>query len=554
MVIKATILGCYLGGLFLVGWWVRSRWSASPENYFLADRTLGPVVFLATMAATNFSAFTVFGASGAGYRDGYAFYPLVGFGTGFMALTFWIVGRRARSLGRLKGAVTPPELVRAAYENRLVSTLFALVLIVFTIPYLALQPIAAGYALHELFGWDQLYGAGLITLVICAYTLRGGLRAVAWTDVFQGLVMFGVMALALVLIADQVHGMSRAGLRLFEEYPKLFSRPGAQDKYSISIWFSFIFLWFFCDPMFPQLFQRFMAARDERTLRRTMLWYPAVCSAVFLIPVTIGVLGRLNHPGLVGAEADRILPLMAADLGNQAFGALVITCGLAGLMSTMDSQLLTLSSIFSQDIFPLISKKQTRSAWPGRIFVVLLGGAGLALAINPPGTILAIAKVAFTGLAVLFPTVLFGLYPGWTSGPAAVASMVVGEGALVLNLAGIFPDFGFLSVVPIMVLTFGTYLGIAGAGRLRQGLKLVWPVSFLKSPFTWSFLFIFVLAMDWWQWGRTPYLIWGWPAWIFYFLFLSGLQTWIMARWTRPEPGPAAASETEGRIASSHVP
>jgi hypothetical protein len=52
------------------------------------------VVLLGTMVATNFSAFTVFGASGAGYRDGYAFFPIMGFGTGFMAITFWIIGRR----------------------------------------------------------------------------------------------------------------------------------------------------------------------------------------------------------------------------------------------------------------------------------------------------------------------------------------------------------------------------------------------------------------------------------------------------------------------------
>ncbi len=63
-------------------------------------------------------------------------------------------------------------------------------MIIFTIPYLALQPMAAGYALEELVGLPYLYGCVLVTAIILLYTLRGGLRAVAWTDLFQGLLMF----------------------------------------------------------------------------------------------------------------------------------------------------------------------------------------------------------------------------------------------------------------------------------------------------------------------------------------------------------------------------
>jgi len=109
-----------------------------------------------------------------------------------------------------------------------------------------------------------------------------------------------------------------------------------------------------------------------------MLLYPLICSAVFLLPVTIGVLGHLHHPDLVGKAADSILPLLAADMHSDLFGALVIACGLAALMSTMDSQLLTLSSIFSQDLYPFFRRGEVRSAWPGRVFVMVLAGTGLS--------------------------------------------------------------------------------------------------------------------------------------------------------------------------------
>jgi SSS family solute:Na+ symporter len=490
------------------------------------------VVFLATMAATNFSAFTVFGASGAGYRDGFAFFPIVGFGTGFMALTFWVIGRRAREVSHRYGALTPPELVRVTYGNRFLSTLFALVLIVYTIPYLALQPMAAGYALKELFGWDQAVGAGVVTLIICFYTFRGGLKAVAWTDVFQGLIMLSVMIIAVIVVADKHGGLGQAGATLMAAKPELFSRPGGQGTLTVSIWFSYIFLWFFCDPMFPQLFQRFMAARDDRTIRTTMLAYPLVCSLVFLLPVTIGVLGHLSHPDLQGQAADRILPLLAADMNSSLLGALVIACGLAALMSTMDSQLLTLSSIFSLDVYPLLSKRQAGSAWPGRLFVFVLAFVGYLLAINPPGTILTIAQQAFTGLAVLFPTVLFGLYPGWRSSWAASVSILSGQAALLLNLAGLLPTAGFLPVVPIMLVSFIAYLLTSAGQKLALGGTFFWPGTFFESPYTWSFGVILVLAHDWWRWGATTSLVFGIPAWVYYFLMLSLAQTLVMARWT----------------------
>ncbi|MEW6261959.1 MAG: sodium:solute symporter family protein [Thermodesulfobacteriota bacterium] len=533
MLVKISILGAYGLGLFLIGWWTRSHWRSDPVSYFLDNRGLGSLAFLCTMAATNFSAFTVFGVSGAGYRDGYAFYPIMGFGTGFMAITFWLIGRRVRELGRETGALTPPGLVRDLYHSPFLSFIFGLVCLVFTVPYLAMQPLAAGYALKGLLGLDQAWGVGLVTLVICIYTFQGGMKSVAWTDVFQGFIMLLVLALALVVAADQAGGLGSAGQRLLEKHPELFSRPGAQGVLTPQVWFSWMFLWFFCDPMFPQLFQRFLAARDNTAIRRGMLFYPAVCSIVFLLPVTIGVLGRLSHPGLTGREADSILPLLAAGLDSPVLGALVITCGLAALMSTMDSQLLTCSSIFSQDILPLIRRRPAAGAWPGRIFVLALSLAGCLMALRPPETMLVMAGQAFSGLAVLFPTVLFGLYSGWRSRTAAVVSILAGETALVLSFFGWLPTAGFLSAVPIVVVAFGVYLLAAGIERLRKGQGLSWPKAFLASPYTWAFAAVLVLAQDWWRWGRRPDLFWGWPAWVFYFLLLSAVQTWLMARWSR---------------------
>ena len=535
MSIKITVLISYFVIVLVIGFIARTRWKSTPETYFLADRKLGTLILLGTMVATNFSAFTVFGTSGAGYRDGYAFFPIMGFGTGFMALTFWIIGRKIRRIGQEQCLVTPPELVKHLYQSPVLSFMFALVMIIFTIPYLALQPMAAGYALEALLGLPYFYGCVIVTAIILLYTLRGGLRAVAWTDLFQGAVMFILLVAALIMVAWHHGGFIEANQKVIASNPELFSRPGGLGKYSPGIWFSFIALWFFCDPMFPQLFQRFFSARNDRSISRIMILYPVVCTVVFFMPIAVGVLGRLSFPGLIGKQTDRILPMVLTAISGDIMAALVIAAGLAALMSTMDSQLLTLSSIFTRDIVPLVKKSNSETSVAGRVFVILLSLIGLALAYKPPATILQIATQTFTGLAVLFPTVIFGLYFKRVFPLAAILSILCGEVTLIGFYIKVLSANTFLPVIWVMAVTFTVYL-ITHTIMLWQtkALHIRLP-RWLFDRYVWVFLGIFILAMDFWAWGKNGPLFWGIPMWVGYFVVLSALQTIGMVLLVRKE-------------------
>ena len=526
--IQIVVFTVYFLSVLAIGIFARSRWKSTPETYFLADRRLGTLVLLGTMVATNFSAFTVFGTSGAGYRDGYAFFPIMGFGTGFMALTFWVVGRKIREAGSNTGSVTPPELIRNLYDSRPLSVLFALVMIIFTIPYLALQPMAAGYALEELMGLPYFYGCCLVTGIIVLYTLRGGMRAVAWTDLFQGVIMFVMLLVSLIIVAGHNGGFAAASQKIFSQAPELFSRPGGTGRYTPGIWLSFMMLWFFADPMFPQLFQRFFTAKNRHTISLIMLWYPVVCTVVFIMPIAIGVMGRLTFPDLVGKQADRILPMLLTSISGEVMATLVIAAGLAALMSTMDSQLLTLSSIFTRDIVPLFSGSTHKGSVTGRVFVIFLALAGLALAYRPPATILQIATQTFTGLAVLFPTVIFGLYMKRVYPVAAITSILAGEATLaVFYFKWISPGF-FLPVVWVMTATAGTYLAAHGIMAALEGRLSIRLPRWTRNPFVYLFSALFISAVDVWAWGAHEPFVLGLPLWVWYFVGLSCIQIIIM--------------------------
>jgi len=249
----------------------------------------------------------------------------------------------------------------------------------------------------------------------------------------------------------------------------------------------------------------------------------------------VGVLGHLAFPDLTGKQADRILPMVMNAVGGNFMAAMVTAAGLAALMSTMDSQLLTLSAVFTRDILPLVRKTGNGSSTPGRIFTVCLGVAGLALAYRPPAIMVQIATETFTGLAVLFPTMLFGLYLKRVYPAPAFLSILCGEAALAtFHLKWISPGV-FLPVVWVMLVAFGVYLTVHGLMTARQGRLHMGMPGWLTDRHVLVQVAIFLLAMDFWAWGiRRPFFC-GVPLWIAYFILLSVLQTAAMACMLRRE-------------------
>ncbi|MFP4458342.1 MAG: sodium:solute symporter family transporter [Candidatus Zixiibacteriota bacterium] len=533
MVSQILILSAYFIVILIIGFIARTKLSASPNEYFLSGRNLSGILLIGTMIATNFSAFTVYGTSGAGYRDGYSFFPIMGFGTGFMALSFWVIGKKAWKIAKDKNLISPPELIGELYGNRLLNIIFAFVMIIFTIPYLALQPMAAGYVLQELFGIEYFTGCIIVTAIILLYTLRGGMKAVVWTDLLQGSLMFILLFISIILVSRHNGGFISANRQVFHNIPILFSRPGASGKYLPGIWLGFMALWFFADPMFPQLFQRFFSAKNEKSLAITMLAYPAISSLIFFMPISMGVLGHLTHPGLSGKAADKIIPMMLNDIAGPNMATLVMAAGIAALMSTMDSQLLTLGSIFSRDIAPIFGLKNRKSSIMGRIFVIILAFLGLALAYNPPDTILAIATEAFSGLAMLFPAIFFGLYLKKRYSMAAILSILSGEIMVILLHFKIITMPGVLPFLPSIAVAIIVYcLAHIMISVSRNEFELVFP-RWLKNPFIIIFAGIFILANDFWRWNDSGQLWFGLPSWIFWFIGLSAVQTiamWLMIK------------------------
>ncbi len=475
--ITGAILLAYLLFTLGVGWVGFRRTRNTADDYFLAGRGIGTVVLFFTLIATNFSAFFFLGMAGESYRIGYSYYGIMAFGTALVPLSFYFIGFKVWKLGRQRGYITPPEMIGDLFQSPALKLLFLAVMVQFTIPYLALQPIGAGILLEELtngaipFAW----GATLLTLLIVFYVSIGGMRSVAWTDVMQGVLMFTLMGLAVWIVGNALGGISEANAKLFLQKPELFSHRGVGDYFTPQRWFSYMLLWSFAVPMFPQMFMRFYIPGSARALKTSTVLYPIVVATLFLAPVLLGVLGHLAFPDLTGKDADDIVPMLLTSLAPEGLAALVMVGALAAMMSTMDSQLLALGSMLSRDLYVgFFNRAASTSAQVrvGRASVVLIAGIGLAIAFTRPGTIFDMATEAFTGLAILLPTTVAGLYWRRASARACIASILVGEALLVgFHYEWIPPSctLGFLPFIPIVLVC----IGIIFFGSLRSnGVRL----------------------------------------------------------------------------------
>lgn len=451
--------------LIALGIFAHKKTKKTPEDYFLANRTFGPVLLFFTLAATNFSAFTFLGFAGKAYSSGFGQYGIMGFGTAIMAIMFYVIGRKTWRLGKKKGYITPPELIGDRFNSISLRLLFMIVMVVFTIPYLATQAIGAGMLIQYMTDISWQIGAIVTMIVIMVYVLSGGMRGSGWTDVVQGLIMIIAMTMAVVFVAISLGGFEAANTAAYAAKPVLFTRPGGGDFFLPQIWFSFMLLWIFADPMFPQIFSRFYTAKDEKSLKMSMILYPIVVSFLFLFPVLIGVWAHGAGLEIAAGSEDMVLPMMVATYAPSFVFAFVMVGALAALMSTADSQLLSLSTMLSRDI--PIKKKRVSEILFGKILIIILSLFAILFVIGgydpKVGIMGTLVSTTFSGLAVLCPTTIAALYWKRATKHGCIASIIVGEISIFLFQFKLLPSHGFLSaiwgiLIAIIVLVFVSYI------------------------------------------------------------------------------------------------
>ena len=188
---------------YCIFWGIKSAQTAkTASDYFIAGRKLSMWVFVLAATATSFSGWTFMGHPGLIYRDGFqyayaSFYAITIPFTGVMFL------KRQWMLGKRYGYVTPGEMLSDYFQGDGIRILTVIVALLFSIPYLGVQLGASGFLFNVL--TDGLVskdvGMWVLSGVVLIYVASGGLRAVAYVDTLQCILLaVGIIAIGMITL------------------------------------------------------------------------------------------------------------------------------------------------------------------------------------------------------------------------------------------------------------------------------------------------------------------------------------------------------------------
>ncbi|MHC1626215.1 MAG: sodium:solute symporter family protein [Methanoculleaceae archaeon] len=422
-----------------IGAWA-SRKIHNTEDYIIAGRSLGFWVFTILVVASICSGMTLLGVSGLGYAAGWPtiweqiFVPL---SASFAIIAF---GVKLNEIGAREDYLTIQDYFAQRFESpRILRGLSAVAGIVVSLIYLVGQYTAISIILVWLFGiqhWQALIIAGL---VIALYTTIGGLYAVSWTTLFQGVILIlGVILLAPPVII-KAGGMTHVNRVLAGINPALVQPwlPSGAPAFTPEFLVSFGLLLVIGLACAPHVVNNVLAAGDKRYFRWSPLIAFCVYAVVMFLVKFVGFAGRamveegmITLPDMVNAQDYIFITGVEAASANVLVWGFFAVIVLAAVMSTTDRLMLTVGSLFGWDIYHNLLRPDASDRHVllvSRITVIIAAVVTLLLAINPPEML---AWLIWMGIGVMLATfavpLLAGLYWRRATRAGAIASMAGG--------------------------------------------------------------------------------------------------------------------------------
>ncbi len=408
-------MALYLGSLILIGFLGRiKRKEDTLSDFYLAGRGMGFFVLFLTLYATQYSGNTIVGYAGKAYREGYTVLVAVTFMMSVIG-GYLIFAPKLYRLSKKLNFITVGDYIQHRYKSRIFTVIAVILLIIALGNFILTNLKAMGHIVEATTGGQIpfVYGVLALSLIMVVYETLGGLRSVAWTDVIQGVILLFGCAIIFLAIEYQYGGLTNTAEYFIQNRPLEWSPPSWEEK---RVWLSTLLIVIFGISIYPQAIQRIYAAKDERSLKsslQVMVFMPLVTT--FFI-VVIGIVGSTQIPGLDRDESEQITLLLLSDIAKslpyiEFVIILFVTAAVAAIMSTVDSALLAISSLFTQDLYrplrPLSS--QNHLTFMGKLFSWMIMGIMAYLAIQLPQTIWRLMEIKLEILSQVAPTIILGI-------------------------------------------------------------------------------------------------------------------------------------------------
>lgn len=430
--IVVAVVVAYLLVILIVGLRAGSKSTDTVAGYVAGDRGFGTTVMYFMTGATMFSAFAFLGGPGWTFSRGAAAFYILAYGVLGVA-PFFALGPWAARLGRKHGYVTQASMLAHRFQSRWVAVVAGVISVIAIAPYVALQMRGAGIVFEQVTDGHVPLAAGAAIAygVVLLYVWHSGVMGVGWTNVLQGVFMIVVAwTLGLYIPYKLYGGIGPMFEQLEALRPEMLTVPGLDaagnrwtpGAYTSAILVSAIGVW-----MWPHLFMKAFAAKDDATLRRTVLLFPTF--QLFLFPLFL-----VGFAGIMYASApdnaDAIMPHIVLTSGLPAVVIGLFCAGaLAASMSTGDALVHGAASIAVEDVYSGV-RKNTMSQHDKRTLIrwlaVGVGILGYAIALDTKLSLVGILLAAYGAVVQLAPPVYAAFLWKRTTAAGVVAGLLVG--------------------------------------------------------------------------------------------------------------------------------
>jgi SSS family solute:Na+ symporter len=464
--LPATIVFAYLTLVLYLGIFAFRRSRGGAEDFFLANRSLGPLIFLLSLFGSNMTSFTILGSSGLSFRTGIGVFGLMAsISAIIIPLSIFLIGTRIWAIGKRFGHMTQVQIFRDRWEMKHIGTLIFVLQALMLVPYIIIGVMGGGETLVGVSGGKVPYWLGgmIVALVVMSYVFFGGMRGTAWVNALQT-TMFLIFGTIAIIVISQAIGGFRDTTQSIASGPDA-SRLLTRATIPKGLYFSYALIPL-SSIMFPHIAIFCLTAKKLSSFRKTVIFYPICIMLTWLPAIFLGAMAagqpkvvaalavksthfaeferdnpdanlvRAIADGSVGPNDPEYQKLGQAPLKQQVqrlanstsdgvmlqmlssyappilagiLGAAIMACVMAS-----DSQILALSTMWANDVYYFYGgQSETARVWSARAFVVICTIIAyiIALAVHRFVNIFELAvQYAFSGYASLAPLMLAALF------------------------------------------------------------------------------------------------------------------------------------------------
>ena len=425
----------YIVFTIVIGFVANRSLAVDLEDFLLYGRKAGFVVLYLTVVATYHSAFAFLGSSGFFYTHGIGFWE-AGTWTVLVGAITYTLGVRIWALGKKFSYITPAEMLADFYESEGVRVTVSLVSVFFTILYIQVQAQGLGYIISVASAGRISFELGTLILLVVAsgYLMAGGLRAVYWTDVIQGVWMYvAVWVGGLVLSYRLFGGPLNLWREVMETRPDLLSLPGPEGFFTPGMWIGMTIALSFGIILQPHMMIRYNTAVSGKTIKWLGATTPIFLVTLYIPTALVGLGGAIALPGL--ENPDTIFPEMLFRFAPSWLTGIILAGATAAAMSTLDSILHANMTVLTRDVYQKYfspGRTQAHYLLIGRCIVVGLVIVGYILSVKTFSFLVTLVALSGSGALQLLPAILGVCYP--VQKPFTKAGVLIGMGMGFLTL------------------------------------------------------------------------------------------------------------------------